>query len=105
MKLVRDRIPERIVASGQHPVTREVAGDELVTALKEKLVEEAKEALAAGDAESLVEELADVYEVLQALQREAGIEMSRVNDAKKKKWEERGGFEKGVILERVEEKS
>ncbi|MCI0711669.1 MAG: nucleoside triphosphate pyrophosphohydrolase [Chloroflexi bacterium] len=51
-KLVRDNIPEIIAANGQ--------------ALRQKLVEEAQEVLQAKPDE-LVNELADVYEVLDAL--------------------------------------
>lgn len=102
-KLVRDRIPEIIRADGKTPRTRIVDGDEKKTMLKTKLVEEAKEASESQNVESLTEELADVYEVLQAIQRAYDIDMSRINDIKKKKWDERGGFEQGIVLEAIDD--
>ena len=102
-KLVRDRIPERIAANGGTPRTRIVDGDERKSLLKAKVLEEATEVSETHTTDSLVEELADLYEVLQAIQRAYGIDMSRINDIKQKKWDERGGFERGIVLEGVDD--
>jgi predicted house-cleaning noncanonical NTP pyrophosphatase (MazG superfamily) len=65
-KLVRDRIPEMIEADGHHAVTRILDRRSYRAALLAKLGEEAREAQGAS-ADELPSELADVWEVLQAL--------------------------------------
>src|SRR5262249_38792282 len=65
-KLVRDRIPEIIRASGDRPVTRVADIGEYLGRLGDKLVEEAQEARDA-DREHQAEELADTLEVVYAI--------------------------------------
>jgi predicted house-cleaning noncanonical NTP pyrophosphatase (MazG superfamily) len=65
-KLIRDRIPEIIEADGRRAVTRVLRDEDYRAALLAKLVEEAREAENAPDGE-LAGELADVWEVFQAL--------------------------------------
>ena len=96
-KLVRDLIPRIIEESGRTPVTSVVTGDDLIQALKDKLREEAQEVFDAP-ADKVIEELADVQEVIAALISELKIdeqELKQVQDAKR---EERGGFTSGIIL-------
>lgn len=61
--LVRDRIPERIEASGEHPVVHTAEGNEYERRLREKLDEEVREYRESRD----VEEPADVLEVVHAI--------------------------------------
>ena len=50
-----------------------------------------------------VEEIADIMEVLQALTKNVhGLKWEDVREIQGRKWEERGGFGKGIVLERVE---
>ena len=72
-KLVRDLIPELIRKDGRDPQVRYLSGEALVTALRTKLCEEAQEAAEAGSRKQLVEELADVREVMFALMAAEGI--------------------------------
>ena len=100
-KLVRDRIPEIIRASGKMPITRIVTDQkEFRQRLIDKLAEEMQEYRESGS----VEEIADIMEVLQSLVEQIH-EMSweQVREIQGRKWEERGGFRDGVVLERVEE--
>lgn len=99
-KLVRDRIPEIIRAAGKTPVTRLVEdADELKRRLVDKLFEEMQEYKESGS----VEEIADILEVLQALTEQVhGLKWEEVREIQGRKWEERGGFGAGVVLERVE---
>ena len=101
-KLVRDRIPEIIRETGKQPVTRTVAGqDELRQRLIDKLAEEMAEYRESGS----LEEIADIMEVLQGLVEQVhGVKWEDVRVLQGRKWEERGGFTQGIILERVEEK-
>jgi predicted house-cleaning noncanonical NTP pyrophosphatase (MazG superfamily) len=96
-KLVRDRIPDIIRAAGEDPEVRILDGDELIEALFSKLDEEAQELRAANHADQL-EELADLFEVLQALADRFGTTMSEVQRVAARKRNERGGFALGVWL-------
>lgn len=100
-KLVRDRIPEIIRAAGKQPVTRTVADPaELKQRLIDKLAEEMQEYRESGS----IEEIADILEVLQGLVEQVhGVKWEEVRKLQGQKWEERGGFSRGIILERVGE--
>jgi predicted house-cleaning noncanonical NTP pyrophosphatase (MazG superfamily) len=103
-KLVRDRIPEFMRAEGLVPIVRMVSGDEHCKALKFKLVEEADEVLTAPP-EKLMEEIADVQEVIAALIEAAGIDVDCLREIQEKKREEKGGFEEGVWFEGIQDSS
>ena len=90
-KLVRDRIPEIIRAEGRACSTRTLTESEYRAALLHKLVEEATEARDAPPAE-LVNELADVLEVLDALTAAFGLTRADIEAEQARKREERGGF-------------
>ena len=73
-KLVRDLIPDLIRQSGRTVEVRYLTGDELKAALGAKLIEEAQEAAeVVHSRKDLVEELADVREVVAALIAAVGI--------------------------------
>jgi predicted house-cleaning noncanonical NTP pyrophosphatase (MazG superfamily) len=97
-KLVRDRIPDIIRQDGGDPRVRVVSGTELDKLIRLKIVEEAQELLTSGEDE----EIADILEVLEALLVHRSIDHAAIDDARLKKREERGGFEKGFVLETSE---
>ena len=102
-KLVRDRIPEIIEADGEKPTVRVLGESEYKTALLEKLVEEAREAVATnGDPKELAKEIGDVLEVVDAMVGAFGLDLSQIEEVKKKRREARGGFEKRLFLESTE---
>lgn len=96
-KLVRDKIPEIIQASGQRPVTRVLDEQEYLRELVKKLGEEYEE----FQEELSLEELADIQEAINALADTLSSreELERV---RAEKAEERGGFSKRIYLEGVE---
>lgn len=96
-KLVRDRIPEIIRSTGRIPTVRPLQGEELIEALLWKLVEESSELRAASPTER-IEELADIFEVVQALARNLGVDMAGLARAADAKRAERGGFDSGLWL-------
>ncbi|MBP1987647.1 nucleoside triphosphate pyrophosphohydrolase [Halolamina salifodinae] len=98
-KLVRDDIPAVIEADGETPVTHVVDGDAYEERLFEKLAEETAELRA----EPSADELADVLEVLDALRRQLGVDEDELEAVREKKAAERGRFDDGVVLERVED--
>ena len=98
-KLVRDLIPEIIQKSGNKAVIRTLNDQEYSEMLEKKLLEEANEYIT----DKTVEELADILEVVYALAYLKGATKEEVERLRIKKAEERGGFEKKIFLERVEE--
>ena len=97
-KLIRDRIPEIIRAEGRPCPTRILTEPEYRAALLHKLVEEATEARDAPPAE-LVNELADVLEVLDALTAAFGLTRAGIEAVQAQKREARGGFAERVWWE------
>jgi predicted house-cleaning noncanonical NTP pyrophosphatase (MazG superfamily) len=97
-KLVRDRIPELIRADDEVPVTETVAGETYRERLHDKLDEEVAEYHESGR----VAELADVLEVLHALAALDDVTPEELAAMRREKRAERGGFDDGVVLKRVE---
>lgn len=97
-KLVRDRIPELIMRAGQKPIFRRVQGEELKTYADAKILEEAKEFTKTGESDELV----DLLEAIYFRFKLDGIASQEIHERMARKRQERGGFEGGVVLERVE---
>ncbi len=97
-KLVRDRIPEIIMRAGQKPSFRRMQGEELKRYASAKILEEAREFSQSGELDELIDLLEAVYFRLQL----EGISAHEAHERMAKKRHERGGFEGGIILERVE---
>lgn len=91
-KLIRDGLPEIMRRQGLRVFARALDGPEYVAELKKKLLEEAAEA-AGADADSLIEELADVLEVVIALAQASGADLADLEARRLVKRAERGGFE------------
>jgi predicted house-cleaning noncanonical NTP pyrophosphatase (MazG superfamily) len=97
-KLVRDKIPQIVVASGHTPTTHTLDEENYVIELINKLREETAEF-----AEDLsLEELADVQEVVLALVQAIGETKEALEEVRAQKADERGGFENRIYLECVE---
>lgn len=96
-KLVRDLIPEIISQAGRECEVKTMLQSEYYQALLNKLVEEAKEAAEAKPA-NLVEELADIYEVIDAILINLEIDKSLVLAKQEQKRKEKGGFSKKLRL-------
>ena len=96
-KLVRDKIPEIILAKGDAPVTETLDDAAYFQALNAKLQEEVAEYLA----DFAAEELADILEVLRAIAAQKGLSYEDMEQIRKKKYEERGGFAKKIKLVEV----
>lgn len=98
-KLVRDRIPEIVRASGRDPLVRQLDRDHRLPALLDKLQEEVDELRAAATVTDRTEEIADVFEVLAAIAADLGLAWSAVEAVATTKREERGGFYDGLWME------
>lgn len=102
-KLVRDRIPEIIRKSNKSPITTTLDETEFEKELRMKLLEEANEAFQAKTTETLCDEVADLYEVIDALLEINQIDKSVVISKQSKKRVERGGFSTRTFLVEVDD--
>ena len=100
-KLVRDRIPEIIEASGAECKTRVLSDKEYIEMLDAKLDEE----LAEYHKDQNLQELADLLEVISAVAVARGYRLEELEAVRAEKAEDRGGFKKKILLvETVENK-
>lgn len=92
-QIIRDKLPDIMRSQGIAVFERSLEGQELDQRLREKLLLEAREVQNAQSMEELIEELADVLEVMHALVKAAGVDMQRVEEKRIKKLQARGGFD------------
>lgn len=102
-KLVRDRIPEIIENDHKTCATRILNDEEYLACLKSKLLEECHEVIDAEDEDNIKKEIADVLEVLEALENTLHINHQEVLSIKQKKARSNGAFDKKIYLEYVED--
>lgn len=93
-KLVRDKIPEIIAAKGGKAEIRQLSEEAYRAFLEAKLDEETGE----FHREKNAEELADILEVVYALASAIGCSKEELLRIYEKKHNERGGFEKRILL-------
>ena len=98
-KLVRDKIPKIIEASGKTCTVDTLTDEKYIAMLDAKLNEE----LAEYQESKSLEELADLLEVMGAVVKARGYTWDELTKVRKKKYEERGGFEKRILLKEVYE--
>ncbi|MCT4795674.1 nucleoside triphosphate pyrophosphohydrolase [Exiguobacterium alkaliphilum] len=100
-KLVRDRVPEIIKASGKQVIVKQLNQAEHFEQARLKLYEELKEYEDTNIDEECLEELADILELAYELGRMHGASFDEMNTIREEKRERKGGFEKGLFLEEV----
>ncbi len=91
-KLWRDKLPARMEAMGSIIHIKQLDDAEYDDQLRIKMLEEADEVRVAKNSTELLEELADVYEVVDALCALHGISKEQLLAIQTKKREDRGGF-------------
>ena len=91
-KLVRDKIPQIIEASGATPLTRILETEEYLSCLETKLDEEVQE----FHESKSPEELADILEVVYALAAAQGCSREQLQQIFDAKHTARGGFKKRI---------
>lgn len=94
-KLVRDKIPEIIKSKGSNTKIHFANDLEYETSLIKKIQEEVTEFITKPN----VEELADITEVIESYLKFKNIPLGELKKIQQKKKNERGGFEKRIILE------
>ncbi len=93
-KLVRDKIPSIIKKHGDKSITQILSPDAYRRELWRKLGEEVAE----FGVSNQIEELADILEVVYALAAVEGVSQSQLEEMRRKKREERGGFDRRIFL-------
>lgn len=96
-KLVRDRIPEIIEASGKNCIVEILSEERYLEMLDAKLDEE----LAEYHKDQNIEELADLLEVLLAVAKARGYSCEELETVRLEKAKKRGGFDKKMLLKEV----
>ena len=96
-KLVRDRIPEIIEASGRTCVTEILSDEDYLHMVDAKLDEELSE----YHKDQNIEELADLMEVIYAAALARGYTLEELERVRAEKAEKRGGFAKKILLKGV----
>ena len=99
-KLVRDRIPEIIEASGKSCVTEILSDKAYLCLVDAKLDEE----LAEYHSDQNIEELADLLEVIYAAAMARGYTLEQLESVRAAKAEKRGAFANKILLKEVIEK-
>jgi len=96
-KIVRDKIPEIIESTGKNLSTKIVSKDETINYLIKKFSEE----IAEFEEDHSTEELADILEIIHGLAYHLNIDFSELESIRKEKSNDRGGFEKSIVLKEV----
>ncbi|KAA6344190.1 hypothetical protein EZS27_008161 [termite gut metagenome] len=104
-KLVRDKIAINIEQKGEKTRTIKVDSKELLQFLKKKAIEEALEFFWENDNDAIIEELADIYEVIRSSCNIFGKSIEDVKAIADNKLKSKGGFESGIVLVDTTEES
>ena len=99
-KLVRDKIPEKIISNGEELIIRILSNEEYKIELEKKLLEEYNDVIAAKGVHRL-EELADMVEVIKALANLENKDLNDIIELANIKSNKRGAFKDKVFLEKV----
>ena len=100
-KLVRNKILTKISDRGETVESVRLSGEYLLRELKNKLIEESFEVLDAKDQDSILEEIADVYEVLDEILAQLKVDKAEVEERQSIKKKKVGGFNEGLVLVRT----
>ena len=97
-KLVRDGIIKKIENNAEYAFYKELDDKTFEIELNKKFKEELNEVLNCKNKEELKEELADLLEVMLTKASIYGISYDEIEDARKDKFQKRGGYNNKVFL-------
>ncbi len=101
-KLIRDKLVEILRNEGITVYERQLNPQEYLRRVKDKLEEEVEEVFAAKTPESLLEELADLSEIILAFAQAHGFTSDQLEAARISKRETKGGFDQRIYNAFVE---
>ncbi len=102
-KLIRDKIPQIIKDDNAQPKVRELNSKEFISALKDKVLEEAQELKDTKNKKELLNELADLLQLITTLAKNHNFSLDKVEKKMLQKAKERGAFQKKLFLEYTDE--
>lgn len=102
-KLVRDNIPQIIMRSGKNFKVKILKEEEYKKELIKKVLEEAEELTKATSRTEQIDELADLFELLDYILTSHKIDLLEVQKRRVQKNMDKGGFDDKVFLEYVVE--
>ena len=97
-KIIRDNIPNIIRQKGGRCVTRVAESEEAIDYLVLKIIEEAEELRRATNPMDILDELADIQEIINTLSGRFLYYKGRIGRRRISKRRERGGFDNNIIL-------
>jgi predicted house-cleaning noncanonical NTP pyrophosphatase (MazG superfamily) len=97
-KLIRDNIPVKMDRVEAAYETRKMGKKEFKRELLKKVGEEASGLLAAKNKKELIEELADVLDVIKEIRKHWEIKPSCIRKSQKENARKKGGFKKKIYL-------
>jgi len=97
-KLVRDKIPNFIDKEKVNFQVKKLDINAYKQALKEKLLEESQEVFSSENNQQLMEEIADVYEVIEAIESAYQLDKNTIQKIKAKKADHKGKFVQKLLL-------
>lgn len=97
-KLVRDLVPGILTDLGKIVTFKRLEDDELAKALKDKVIEEAYELNKADTELDIIDEIADVLTVLEAVAEHYDISWKTIIKYATSKCRAKGGFDNGCYL-------
>lgn len=100
-KLWRDKLVKMVLDKGSVLDVRQLDDAEFDKQLRLKILEEADEIKTAQTKQELVEELADLMEVVDSLYALHGISCDEVKEIQTKKRNEKGGFDDRLFVEKA----
>lgn len=101
-KLSRDKTLLDMKNAGIRTTHTILENEDLHAALHKKLIEECNEVILATDRTALINELADVLEVIDGICNAYGIAHKEIVTAQKATRAQRGGFKKGIFVQTIE---
>lgn len=101
-KLLRANAAAHMRQSGMEVRERVLGREEYIKRLKDKILEEAQEAVESSSQEHSVEELADVIEAIRAMALIYNMDLADILKLAEEKRAEKGGYEAGIYGEYVE---
>lgn len=100
-KLVRDNIPKIIEQDQKICFIRELDDEDYRTELYKKLEEECQEVIDSKNPEEILEELADVFEVIKTIAESENKKIDDIIEIANQKRMKYGGFDKRIFLEKT----
>jgi predicted house-cleaning noncanonical NTP pyrophosphatase (MazG superfamily) len=101
-KLVRDKFKGIYEGIGQKPVYKTLSNYEHKISLKNKIIEEASELDINDEQSRVIDEIADLRQILDDLVKLCGATEDQITAAQKIKYDKKGGFVDGVFVDTLE---